>query len=368
MKVVVLQEDLLKALNSVSRFVSSRAQLPVLANILLTAEAGKLRLTATNLEMGISWSIGAKVETEGAISVPGKVIVELIANLSAGQVVLSLDHEKLHIKTQSLSAQIGGILASEFPQVPASAEKKDFVLGRDVLCEITKQVVFAAAEDETRPVLTGVLLIFAQNKVRAVATDGFRLSCKDIFFATVGEEKKILLPARVLDELIRVLPEKDKEVDVSMLEREKRIIFSCDSFVLTGRVLEGQFPDFEKIIPKKYSLRAQAAKDDLLRAVKASAVFAREAASVIRLKFETDKIIVSAESQQYGQEQYLIDAKIDGGDLQVAFNYKFVLDFLNSIEGREVQFESDGAMAPGVFRNGADASLTHLIMPVRLQS
>lgn len=370
MRIVVLQEDLQKALATVSRFVSARVQLPVLSNILLSADQAKLRLIATNLEMGISYDLGAKVEQAGALTVPAKLITELVSSLPPGQIYLEEKQERLSIQTNSFMAELGGILASEFPSIPTNIQNTDFSLSREILQQIAKQVVFAAATDDTRPILTGVLLIFSDGKLRAVATDGFRLSCRDIASPLLKESKRILLPARVLDEITRIVPESDlrgNPVAVSILEPEKQVLFGTNSLVLTGRVLEGEFPDFEKIIPKSFNLRVLLDKDEFTRAVRVAAVLAREASNVIKFSFERDKLVVAAESQQYGQERVVVEAKVEGEPISVAFNYKFVLDFLGSVEGKQITFESEGSTSPGVFRDSNDTNYTHLIMPVRLQ-
>lgn len=367
MKVKVLQEDLLKGLGYVSRFVSSRAQLPVLSNILVSAEKGKLKLGATNLEMGISYEIGAKVEEEGKLTVPAKVFSELTANLPPGQVSLQAEAEQLKVTSAAYSAQLSGILASEFPSIPDKLDHSDFTLSPDVLQLINRQVVFAAAQDDSRPILTGVLLIFADGMLKAVATDGFRLSSRDIPFKNVAADKKtVLVPARLLDELHKISG--GEEVRVALMEKEKQMLTAAGPMVLTGRILEGTFPDFEKIIPKAAIHKAFMDREAFTRAIRAAAVFAREASGIIKLVLEKDKLRVVAESQQYGREEVEVEAKTEGEELAVAFNYRYVLDFLNSVSGQEVVLETEGATSPGVFRDTKDEAYTHLVMPFRIQN
>lgn len=373
MKAVVLQEEFFRGLNVASRFVSSRAQLPVLSNILFSVKQGKLRLAATNLEMGVSYKIGAKVEEEGAVTVPAKLIVELVLNMPPGQVSFEEKAGQVTISTPSSSATLSSIPASEFPAVPEETGKESFSLPGDVFRSIASQVVFSAATDEARPSLTGVLLLFGDN-LRAIATDGFRLSYKEIplgkrefSLQKGGKSPRILVSARAIDELSRILGE-GEEVLVSVAEKESQILFGREGLVLTGRLLGGDFPDFEKVIPKAGTHKAIVNKEEFARAIRAASVFAREAASVVRLGIEKDRLLVSAESQQYGKDEVILEAKTEGETLVAAFNYRYVLDFLGSIGGDEVSFETEGPTSPGVFKDTKDLSYKHLIMPVRIQA
>ncbi|MDO8503740.1 MAG: DNA polymerase III subunit beta [bacterium] len=366
MKILVLQEDLFRGLGVASRFVSSRAQLPVLSNILFSAKQGKLRLAATNLEMGISYKIGAKVEEEGSVTLPAKLVVELISNMPPGQVSIVEKAGQVIISTPAFSATLSSVPASEFPTVPDEIGNVGFSLPGDVFRSIAQKVAFSAAADEARPSLTGVLLLFGDN-LRTVATDGFRLSYMEFPLGKGGKEQKFLVSARAIDELSRILKE-GEEVLVSVSEKESQILFVREGLVLTGRLLGGDFPDFEKVIPKVGTHKAIVNKEEFARAVRAASVFAREAASVVRLGIEKDRFLVSAESQQYGKDEVVLEAKTEGEGAVAAFNYRYVLDFLGSIGGDEVSFETEGPTSPGVFKDTKDPSYKHLIMPVRIQS
>ncbi len=372
MKARVLQEDLLKGLLSASRFVATRNPLPVLSNILLVAEKGKLKIAATNLETGISLQIGAKIEEEGSLTVPAKIIVELVSNLPAGQTELETEEGILTIKSGTFSARVAGIDAREFPPVPEKIEKKSLTFPLEMLKKIHNRVVYAAANDETRPVLTGVLFMFSGKDLSCVATDGFRLSLQQVEYPGKStEETKIIVPAKLIEEVTKVLGA-NTEVDVAVLDKEKQLIFTDGSTTLTGRLLEGDYPPYERIIPKKHVYKAIIDKDELVRAIKASAVFARESASIVRFKITEVGIDVFAESQQYGSEHINVEAKTEGlseGDsTEVAFNYKYVLDFLSSVEKAGVTLETEGPTSPGVFRSAKDGSYLHLIMPVKIQA
>lgn len=373
MKILVLQQDLISALSSVSRFVSLKPQIPILSNILFFSEKGKLQLSATNLEMGISIGISAKIEREGKITIPARVILELINNIPTGQILIEENKGQVLISAPPFfSGTVTSIPAAEFPSISQKTSGVDILFTKSNLSVITQQVCFAAAADETRPVLTGALFSFGKN-ISIVATDGFRLSYKEIKedgLGKMGEIDKLLMPARLIEESIKVLggfQEEDK-ISVGISKKEGQVVFSGDSVVLTGKLIEGEFPDFEKVLPKKWTHKALVGKEDLLRAVKIGAVFARESAGIIRLRIEKEKLVAFAESPQYGKEETMLDAKTEGEGVEVAFNYRYILEFLGSIKGEEVSFETEGPTSPGVFQDTKDLSYKHLIMPVRIQS
>lgn len=372
MKVSVLQEDLLFGVTAVSRFISSRVQLPVLSNILLSSEKGKLQLSATNLEMGISITISAKTEKEGKTTVPAKIITDLIGNSSPGHISLEETNGQVVVNMPPLmSATLTTIPPNDFPNIPTEIKQKDITISKEVVGSLVSQVSFAAAGDETRPVLTGILLLFSDG-IKAVATDGFRLSFKTISLEKQKQSEvpeKILIPARFISELGRIATTvgQDEGIGMSVLKKEGSVLFSARQAVLTGKIIEGDFPDFERVVPKKWTHRAVFEKDGFLRAVKAASVFARESASVVRIKLHDGKLSVLAESQQYGKEEAVIDAKTEGGEVEAAFNYRYILEFLGSVAGDEISFETEGPTSPGVFQDTKDSSYKHLIMPVRIQ-
>ncbi len=371
MKVSVLQQDLFSAVSSVSRFVSPRAQIPILSNILFSTNKGRLNLSATNLETGISLGISAKIFGEGKLVIPAKIITELIGNIPAGQIAIEQKDGQVLVSCEPyFSSTITTIPVNDFPVIPTEVKDKNISLSKEVIKAITDQVAFAAAGDETRPVLTGILLLFGET-IQAVATDGFRLSYKNIKPKTkpqVMDADRLLIPAKSAQELVRVLgAASEEDIGISLMKKEGQIIFSGDSVVLVGKLIEGDFPEFERVIPKKYTHRAVVDKEALVRAVKTGSVFAREAAGVVKIRIEKESLRMVAENQQYGKGENLLDAKTEGEGVEAAFNYRYILDFLGSIEGEEVSFETEGPTSPGVFQDTKDPSYKHLIMPVRIQ-
>lgn len=368
MDLEVLQENLSKSLLITSRFVSSRAQLPVLANILLSASKTKLTLSATNLETSVSISLGAKIKEDGDLTIPAKNLSEIIGNLAIGNIHLSSEKESLKITGSGFNGRVSGMNASDFPKVPQSIKKEESIdLSKTELLNSLPQVSFAASTDEARPVLTGILFILSKKSLSLVATDGFRLSKKTISLEKSGKETKIVIPKNILLEVAREGGERES-VLLDVKDKEKQVVFGLDNLILSSRVLEGLYPDFEKIIPKSSTVKVRVDREELLRAVKLASVFARDSANIVKIKIMKDSIKLFAESSQVGNQETVVDAKVDGELNEILFNYKFLEDFLRAVVGEEILMEFNNAASPGVFTDPKDPNFLHLIMPVKIQS
>ncbi|MFZ5365821.1 MAG: DNA polymerase III subunit beta [Patescibacteria group bacterium] len=371
MKISVLQENLSKGLSIVSRSVASKATLPVLGNILLSTDKGRLKLQGTNLETGISLLCGAKIEEEGEITIPARILVEFVSSLPPEKIDLETSKTTLRISSGFFKAEINGIASSEFPKIPSFPDKPDLTFEKEELIRALSQVDFAAASDESRPVLTGVLLKIEKEKVSLVATDGYRLSIKNLKVKEQKLEGNLLVPAKTLLEICRIAQEvsdEEKEIKMAQNPEKSQVVFDLADIELSSRLLEGEFPEFEKIIPSTSSTKAEFAKEEFLRAIKIASIFAREQANIVKLKIGEGKMIISAESPQVGSNLGEIEAKTEGEELEIAFNFRFLLDFLNSPIGEEIIFEASSPLSPGVFKIKGDDSFLHLIMPVRIQA
>lgn len=372
MKLTILQENLARGLNLVSRSVATRATLPILANILILTDKGRLKLAATNLESGINLWVGAKIEKEGSLTIPAKILSEFITSLPPEKIEMESRETTLEINSGTFKASFVGTIAEEFPQIPSFSSQPILVFEKEELIRALSQVTFAAAQDEGRPVLTGVLLKRTEGeKMILVATDGYRLSLKTLEAKEKKLENNLLIPAKTLLEVSRLAQEKgeeNQEIQVALTEEKSQVIFAMDEIEFSSRLLEGEFPDFDKIIPKASTTRAEFDKEEFTRSVRLAAIFAREQANIIKLKVEDGKVTVSAETPQVGTNESEISAKTEGEDLEMAFNCRFLLDFLSAVRGEEIVFEANGPLAPGVFKIKGDDSYLHLIMPVRLQT
>jgi DNA polymerase-3 subunit beta len=374
MKLQVLQEELSKTLSTAARFTKAKVQLPVLANILMQAKKNKLIISATNLEISISISIGAKVAKEGEITIPSRTISDLVSNLNPGQINLESQKEIAKITSSNFVSSISGMNAADFPAVPNSVGKNSLQLLGDRFLDALSSVLFAVSVDETRPVLTGVLVIIKKDNLTLVATDGFRLSQEKIKLEKSHDfkEQDIIIPKNVLSELLRV-GDGEEKINFSYQATDNQVVFGVNGVVLSSRVIEGKFPDFERIIPKRSKIKIDLDKKEFLQAVKLASVFARDSANVVKVDVGSDQIEIFAESKAGGSQKTTVDAKVNRGGLVekekfvVAFNYRFLEDFLNSIKSEDVKLELSDPNAPVVFLDAKDSSFLHIIMPVKLQ-
>jgi len=375
MKVTVLQENLSRGLGIVSRAVSPRSTLPVLANILIATDEGRLRLSATNLELGITAWIPAKVEDEGSTTVPSRTFSDLVNTLPGDQVLLNLDSETqtMNIRSGASTNDIKGIDADEFP--PLTTPDMDGAIQLNVVDfkEMIQQVAFAASTDEARPVLMGVLLTVTGDQIIMVSADGFRLSVrKATLSAPVEKPINAIIPARALSELARIAGDGDT---ISMVVPEGRgqVIFRVKDAELVSQLIEGSFPDYEQIIPRSYKSRTLISTSALLKACKQAEIFARDGTNVARLEIkaaendmEPSEVEISAQSEETGSNETIVEATVDGIGLLIAFNVKFLREVLEIIKTPNVALETSAPNAPGVIRPVGDDDFTHVIMPMHL--
>lgn len=369
MKFDCLQENLSKTLSIVSRFTPARPQLPILANVLISAKKGELLLGATNLESGINFHLGAKIDEEGEIALPAKTLTELVGSFPAGKIEFLQEENNVKIICQRNQTILAGISAVEFPPLPKIGKEEVLkFLGSEISGPIS-QTAYCSATDESRPVLGAVKILEKSGFLFFVATDGYRLSLKTTQIkAPKNLANGILLPARILTEVVKILAESEKkEVGLEISGENNQAIFSLGEVEIFCRMIEGQYPDFEKIIPQSFTTRAIFQKEEFLLAVKTTSIFAREAANIIKFKIQNEKFEISANAPQVGENTTEIEAKIEGEGGQIAFNCRFLLDFLNNVSASEIVFEMTTSTAPGVFKIQGDDSLLHLIMPVRVQ-
>lgn len=370
MKFQILQERLSKALSITSKFVSYRAQLPVLSNICFKADKGKLILSATNLEMSISQSIGAKIETEGEITIPAKIIVDLANSLSGEVVDFEVDREQIIISSDNFKSTILGMNASDFPVIPQSIDDSSLKIPAALFVESVSKVIFAASTDETRPVLTGVLFSFDNSILTIAATDGFRLSKKMIKVETDLKDS-FILPKNILSELIK-LASTENEVSLFFDKKQSQAVFGVGECVLSSRIIDGTFPDFEKIIPKNPEYKVNVDKSEFHKAIKLASIFARDSANVIKCALLDKNIEITAESAQSGSQKNIVSARVDNLGTKIleegliAVNFKFVEDFLTHIDSTDLDIEITNGSTAAVFRDTKDKDFLHLIMPVRM--
>jgi DNA polymerase-3 subunit beta len=376
MKVSCLQDNLAKGLGIVSRAVASRSTtLPVLSNIMLSTDNGRLKLSATNLEIGINTWIGAKVEQDGAITVPARTFSDLIGALTPDRIdmELSVRTQTLHLHCGRSEANIKGIDAQEFPLIPTPEGAGQILIEPGSLDKMINQVAFAAATDESRPMLTGVLTKFHQDQLTMAAADGFRLSVRSTTTRTsVTEPVQILIPAKALTELVRVSGDQEDPVEVTISPTGNQILFHLTNTDLVAQLIDLQFPDYEQIIPKRHSTRAVVNSQELLKVGRAANIFAREAANTVRVhvfpggELTPGRMSVAARSDETGDNVSEIDATVEGDEIEIAFNVRYLLDVLSVVDTPQVALETTTSSSPGVIRLVGDDDFIHVIMPMHI--
>ena len=400
MRVSCFQENLSKGLSIVGRAVSSRSTLPVLGNILLEAKDNQLRLAATNLEIGINCWVGATVDDEGAITVPSRLLAEFVNSLPPGKIDMELlvSKQTLRLRSANYDVNIKGIDAQEFPVIPTvdngegPEETAETLEGRTIALEtpgLTKmidQVVFAAATDESRPTLTGVEVTFARERLSLAATDGYRLSVRSIEVdEAFTEDMSVVVPARHLGELGRIIVDADDErpVQVTVTQARNQILFrvwgkgaenrgAFHQVDLVSQLIADRFPDYRAIIPKSNNTRTVVGKEALLQATRVAQLFARDNANIVRLKIESGddggvgNLHLSATSPEQGNSENELDAMVEGDELEIDFDVRFLIDVLSQIDEEQVVLETTQSNRPGTIRpvGLGDEEFLHVVMPM----
>ena len=377
MKITCKQQDLSRGLTAVSHAVSSRSTLPILSNILLATDQGRLKLAATNLEIGINCWVDAQIHEEGTTTVPAKLLTDLVSGLPQAPVDISVaeDTNLLTIKSLGSIANIKGMDASEFPLIPsAEGGEPPVLLDAVLLKEMIAEVAFAAADDDSRPVFTGVQVQVNEEKITFAAADAFRLAVR--VAPLLGDDHPrgdILVPARTLTELARILPA-EGPVEMIVTPNRSQVLFHTPQLDLVSRLIDGTFPNFRQIIPKEHATRAVVETKLFAEAVKRAALFARDSSNITRVKInpgendglEPGALTVEATAEDLGDNTSTVNAAVDGPELQIIFNVKYLADVLAVIGTPEVALEANGATKPGVIKPVGASDYTYVIMPMHI--
>lgn len=373
MKVTSLQENLARGLQIAGRAVSTRGSLPILGNVLLRTENGRLKLTATNLEVGINVWVPAKVDDEGAITVPAKLFTDFVNSLPPGPTELSLNvrTKTVHLKSGQYEANFKGLDAEEFPTIPVAPDKPTTKLSKSTLRRMIGEVAFVATTDDSRPVLTGVLTTFEGDKATMAAADPYRLSVRTAPLLSKVEGKiEVIIPARSLQEVQRIIDDSEDPVEIFITPNGSQVIFHTQEADLVSRVIEGQFPNYRQVIPTgKAATRITVQREELLQATRLASLFARDSANMLRFQVDPSAqppLIISANAAEVGDQTAKVDATVDGQSTTIAFNSRFISDALSSITEPEIALELGGPLAPGVIKITGDDNYLHVVMPLRI--
>ena len=375
MKLSCLQENLARGLSIVSRAVAARSTLPVLSNVLLATDQSRLKLSATNLEMGVNCWIGAKVEEEGAITIPARLLSDFVNSLPPEPISMELNtrSQTLALRCTRYDANIKGIDAQEFPLILTVAEDDTVDLDVATLRHMIEQVAFAAATDESRPVLTGVLASLSDSVLTLAAADGFRLSVSS---ADIAQETKrpvsVIIPARALQELARISAEQQEPIQMTVSANRNQVFFHMQDIDVLSQLVEGSFPDYKAIIPKAHNTRTVVNTAEFLKAVQIASFFSRDSANIVKLQIEAPnelgggQLTIAGTSADLGDNVSQIDATVDGQSARIAFNAKYLTDVLGVIDAAQVALETTGPSSPGVIKPVGSDDFVHVIMPMHI--
>lgn len=362
MKIQVTQENLNRALGTVARVANTRNSLPILSNVLITASNNQLSISATNLDIAITEYCGAKVSEEGSITVPARLMQEFISNLPSGIINLSLDDNKLHITTVQYNSVVNGVVADDFPVMPAITDGKKWSINSLQLKKGLQQVIFAASNDQARPVLTGVLLHVIDGSVFMAATDSHRLAEKNL--GKTKEEYSVLVPATAMQDLLRIIGDNDGEISVT--SDDQQVLFQAGDVELVARLIDAKYPDYRRLIPEKFAVTAVIKRSDLVNITKVSSLFARESAGSITINVEESDQTISIRSiaSQLGENSSKANGKITGSG-SITLNSRYLLDALQVLGSEEVDFCFNGKLEAVLVRESGSSDYSHIIMPLK---
>ena len=364
-----MQENLARGLAVVSRAVSTRSTLPVLANVLLRTEDAGLKLTATNLEIGITVWVPGKIDIDGSTTVPAKLLSDIVSSLGGSErVELEVQApDTLLLRAGRFTAHLRGIDADEFPAIPTAGERPTTRISQKVLRRALSETAFAAASDEARPILTGVLVHFEGDRVTLAAADNYRIAVKTIPVLDAVEDTRLVIPARSLTELVRILGDTDDPVDVVLAPARNQVLFHLEGIDLVSRLIDGQFPNYQQVLPESHTTRAVLEREELLKALRPAAFIASNAANIVKLQIGGNgeaEVTVSANAE-IGDYEGGVEAALEGDGTTIAFNARYLSDVLQYVDAEQFALELNGPLSAGVFKPVGDDQYVHVVMPVR---
>jgi DNA polymerase-3 subunit beta len=380
MRISCVQDQLSRGLAIVGRAVGSRTTMPILGNVLIATDGERLRLVATNLELGITTWVPARVLEDGTATVPARLLSEFVNSLPSGRTVLidgGVRGAPLHLECDRIGANVKGVDPEEFPSVATGDDRPAVRIPAREFRSMIDQVAFCAARDESRPVLSGVNVRMEGTVLSLAAADGFRLAIRTAELDHgLPETLDVIIPARALTELGRLLGGDDDEVEVSVASNRTQVLFrvrtSVGETVLVSRLLDGQFPDLQRVVPKTASTEVTVARADLVTAIRVASIFARDSANVVRLELvpgsgdglEPGSMEVSATAQEIGDNKSQVPAQVGGDDTHISFSSEFLGDVLGVLRTDKVRLKLSGPLSPAVIEGVGADHYTHVIMPM----
>lgn len=366
MKFTILQENFKTAVNLASHFITNKVQLPILGNIYIKADKTNINLQATNLENSVSINLAAKIESEGEITVNGKVLNDIISNIGSGNIEIEIEKEQIVIIKDSYKSKIMGVNSSDFPKTPTLVQNDSFKINLKEFNKSLSKVLFSASNDDTRPILTGVLLVNGKDGCCLVSTDGFRLTEVNLDLKEISKEFKVVIPKAILHEISKI--DNDGEIEVSIDKENNQILFVLDNIVFSSRIIEGEFPEYKKIIPITSIGIANIEKDEFEKAIKLASVFAREGGNIVKLKIEKESLLIISENTASGSQETRIEAKLkdfNKEEFEIMFNFRFIEECLKTVDSDEIQIEFSENNKATKFLDTKNNKYLHIIMPIK---
>lgn len=365
MKIVCTQENLNNGLSVVNHLASRNANLPILNNVLITVQDGIITLATTNLEIGIKAQIRGKVESDGQFTVPAKLLSDYVSLLPQDNISLNLEEDVIYIGCKNSQTQIKGVSAEDYPLIPEVSEENTVTIDLVSLKEILNQTLFTVSVDESRPEISGVLFNFENNELIVAATDSYRLAEKGVKLN--GDiNKKVIIPLKTLQELNRILGTiTEKEVKISL--NENQILFNCNGIKLISRLIEGNYPDYKQIIPTEHKTITVVESSKLIKAIKSASLFCKPGINDVKMTFlpDKDEIVIMSTNSGLGENITTLSSSVEGEEVDIVFNYRYLLDGLNGLQSEKVVIKLNNQGAPGIFIPENEEDYLYVVMPIR---
>ena len=378
MRVSSLQENLSRGLSIVGRAVATRTTLPITQNVLVSTDEGRLKLAATNLEIAISTWIGAQIEEEGAIAIPARLLTEFVSSLPPERIDISSTTQPkgVSLECARFSAQINGTEAADFPPIPTVESGSVVRINPKVFRDAVTHVAFAAATEDSRPVLTGVKVEMSGDEFTLAAADGFRLAVyKGRLSEPTSEDINFIIPARAFQEVNRLIGAQETPVEFTVTPAKSQALFRLDNVEVVSQLIQGTFPNYAQLIPQSYQTRVVVDLEQFLRATRTASIFARDGSGIVRIQATGDengsgRLSISSRAEELGENKGEIDAAVEGEESKIAFNSKYLSDVLDVLGDGEVALETTTSSSPGVIRpvaNEPEVDYIHVVMPMFVQ-
>lgn len=366
MKILCTRENLLYGVQVVQRAVSSKNTLPILSGILIKSQDNRLYLSSTDLELGINCSIPVQVVEEGSAVLPARIFAEIVRRLPDTMIELEMQNgsKTMTIHYNPSQITINGMDPDEFPVIPDLDENVSIVIKAAIFKSMVKQVAFATAMDDNRPLFTGILVVCENDTIKMIATDTHRLAYRTGITASATDNTyQAIIPAKALVEVSRLIQDENESVQILMTKSQ--VLFRFGDITLISRLIEGQFPNYKQVIPTSCKTKVRLSTKALLESVERASLLAKEGSNIIKLKIDQDNLIITSSSQEIGKVYEEVQIEVQGEETQIAFNSKYLIDALKVVDSEEILLELTGSLSPGVVRPVESGNYLYLILPVR---